>query len=133
MGNVLIDTSAWIAALRGDDPAVQKAVDRLLEADRALFCGVVEMELLHGMRPKEKDKLLFLFEALPFLDIDREDWQAAGHLLNDLRSKGKAVPATDALLAVLCLRHEVALLTLDKHFDAIPKVSRYAISEKAVK
>ena len=130
MDEVLIDTSAWVAALRGDDPAVQKAVDDLLEADRALFCGVVEMELLHGMRLKEREKLLSLFRALRFLEIDREDWRAAGYLLNDLRCRGRVVPATDALLAVLCLRHKVPLLTLDKHFDEIPKLNRYAPSGK---
>ncbi len=123
---VLVDTSAWIAALRGDDPQVLKAVDRLLAQDRALFCQVVEMELLHGMRPKESHRLLSLFGALPFLELDRQDWQAAGKLLNDLRSKGKNIPATDALIAVLCLRHGVLLLSLDAHFDRIPKLKRYS-------
>lgn len=129
MGEVLIDTSAWIAALRGDDPVVQKSVDRLLASNLALFCGVVEMELLHGLRPKERNKLLPLFQALPFLDINREDWQAAGNLLNDLRSKGKTIPATDALIAVLCLHHNVSLLTLDKHFDQIPNLKKFSPSK----
>lgn len=129
MDRVLIDSSAWIAAFRGNDPAVQQTVDRLLETDRAVLCGVVEMELLHGMRARESDRLLPLFGALPFLEIDRADWQRAGRLLSDLRIRGKTVPATDALIAALCLRHEVGLLTLDKHFDEIPSVRRYPTSD----
>ena len=124
MSEVLIDTSAWIAALRGTDSLIQEAVDRLLENDRALFCGVVEMELLSGIRLKEKGRLLPLFEALPFMEVDREDWRAAGTLLNELRSKGKTIPATDALIATLCLRHNLLLLTVDRHFDVVPKLKR---------
>ncbi|MCL4236232.1 MAG: PIN domain-containing protein [Deltaproteobacteria bacterium] len=129
MDRILIDSSAWIAAFRGNDPAVQQIVDRLLETDRAVLCGVVEMELLHGMRQRERFRLLPLFGALPFLEIDRTDWQTAGRLLSDLRSRGKTIPATDALLSALCLRHDVALLTLDKHFDEIPTVRRYPATD----
>jgi predicted nucleic acid-binding protein len=130
MDEVLIDTSAWIAALRGADPVIQEAVDHLLELDKALFCGVVEMELLQGIRAKERDTLLPLFEALPFIELDRDDWRAAGTLLNELRAKGKIIPSTDAIIAMLCLRHDVPLLTLDKHFDAVPRLRRFNVGGK---
>ncbi|MDP8256650.1 MAG: PIN domain-containing protein [Candidatus Alcyoniella australis] len=125
MSEVLIDTSAWIAALRGSERRIQRAVDGLLESDRALFCGVVEMELLHGLRPRERKTLLPLFEALPYVQLDREDWRSVGKLRGELRAKGKIIPATDALIAALCLRLGVQLLSLDKHFDRLPQLRRY--------
>ncbi|MCZ7586470.1 MAG: PIN domain-containing protein [Deltaproteobacteria bacterium] len=129
MGDVLVDTSAWITALRGTDPAVRQCVDRLLENDRILFCGVVAMELLRGMRPPERRELLPLFEALSFVELDRADWRSAGELLNTLRSEGREIPATDALIAALCLRHGAALFSLDKHFDRIPELKRFAADD----
>jgi predicted nucleic acid-binding protein len=53
MPDVLVDTSIWIDAFRGANPTVKNALDSLLAEDRVVFCGVVEMELLHGIRPKE--------------------------------------------------------------------------------
>jgi predicted nucleic acid-binding protein len=124
MADVLADTSAWIAALRGADRATKETVDRLLDEDRLVFCGVVEMELLHGIRPAERRRLLPLFAALPYVEADRADWQAAGELLGDLRAKGVTIPATDALVAALCRRHGFRLLSLDRHFDAVPLLHR---------
>jgi hypothetical protein len=120
MAEVLVDTSAWVCALRGTDKPIKAAVDELLRLDRALFCGVVEMELLHGMRPRERKVLLPLFEALRYIEIDRDDWKAAGSMLGELRSKGKTIPSSDALIACLCIRHEVEILATDRHFEKIP-------------
>jgi predicted nucleic acid-binding protein len=125
MTEVLIDTSAWISALRGSDEEIKHTVDALLGTDQALFCGVVEMELLHGMRPRERKLLLPLFEALRYVDIDREDWKAAGNMLASMRSRGTAVPASDALIACLCLRHGLELLTKDHHFEKIPGLKHH--------
>ncbi|MBZ0274380.1 PIN domain-containing protein [bacterium] len=130
MNDVLVDTSAWISAMRGDNSNVRMAVDKLLAKRKAVFCGVVELELLRGMRPNEKRLLLPLLRELPFLEIDREDWQSAGELLNRLRSQGKTIPSNDALVAVLCLRHQMELLTLDKHFNYVPALKRFRISAR---
>ena len=124
MADVLIDTSAWIAALRGDDERVKRAVDGLLENDRAIMCGVVEMELIHGVRPRERKELVSLLSAVAFEEITREDYRSAGELLGDLRMKGTSIPSTDALIATICLRAGLSLLTLDKHFQRIPGLRR---------
>jgi predicted nucleic acid-binding protein len=125
MAEVLVDTSAWVCALRGTDEAVKDAVDELINLDQALFCGVVEMELLHGMRPRESKVLLPLFEALRCVEIDRKDWKAAGNMLAGMRSKGTTIPASDALIACLCLRHGLKILATDRHFEKIPGLKHY--------
>ena len=127
MTDVLIDTSAWIAALRGTDRKIMRAVDTLLDLERVVFCGVVEMELLHRIRPSEQKRLIPLFEALTYAEVDRNDWKAAGAMMNKLRSKGITIPSSDALIAALCLRHGFSLLTLDHHFDKIPKIKRFKV------
>ena len=130
MAEVLVDTSAWISALRGTDEPIKVAVDELLNLDQALFCGVVEMELLYGMRPKERKLLLPLFEALPYVEIDREDWKVAGNMLADMRSRGTTIPASDALIACLCLRHGLEILTTDRHFEKVPGLKHHRYRKK---
>jgi len=128
MADVLVDTSAWIEALRGRDKRLRAMVDALLDQDRAVLCGLVELELLQGFRTGEGELLASLFEALPFIEVDRRDWKAAGTLLADLRAGGITIPASDGLISALCLRHDLMLLTLDKHFDHIPRLRRFKLT-----
>lgn len=122
MASVLVDTSAWVEAFRGKDAEIKGMVDSLLDSDRVVLCGVIELELIHGLKDKERREIIPLLDVLPFLEAERQDWRASGELLAALRSRGKTIPATDGLIATLCLRHKLTLLTLDKHFEGIPNL-----------
>jgi predicted nucleic acid-binding protein len=121
----MVDSSAWIQYFRRGEGIVSDAVDRLLEEDRALLCGVVEAEILQGLRCAERDKVADLLTALKYLDTERQDFLRAGKRLGELRRSGITIPLTDALIGALCSRHGVALLTLDRHFDHMPEVERF--------
>ena len=118
MKKVLIDTCAWIDFLRSEEGLLGNYVTSLIENDRALLCGVTITELLQGAKgKKEKQQLEFLFSGVETLDTNRKDWIDAGLYLQNLRSKGITLPVTDALIAMLAIRHLVPVLTIDKHFD----------------
>jgi len=121
----MVDSSAWIQYFRRGEGVISDAVDRLLEEDRALLCGVVEAEILQGLRSAERDKVADLLTALKYLDAERQDFLRAGKRLGELRRSGITIPLTDALIGALCSRHGVALLTLDRHFDHMPEVERF--------
>ncbi len=59
------------------------------------------------------------FGALPFLVPDRRDHVEAADLHNQCRKQGLQVATIDALLAQLCIRHDLVMLTTDKDFAAI--------------
>ena len=120
----MVDSSAWIEYFRHGGGPVSDAVDGLLEEDRALLCGVVEAEILQGLRQGEREEVADLFGALVYLDTERRDFSAAGERLGELRRSGTTIPLTDAVIGVLCSRHDVDLLTLDRHFDHMPEVER---------
>lgn len=115
----LIDTSAWIAFFRGDEP-VATLVDGVLAEGNAALCGVVEIELRQGLKSQERDRVLPLLSATTRLTIEEGDWVLAGDLLANLRHKGITVPGTDGLIAHLALRYEAALLENDAHFKHFP-------------
>jgi hypothetical protein len=127
---ILVDTSAWIEFWKRPDSPVAEAVEGLLREERVALAGVVVAEVLQGVkRREERDFIQEHFADLAFLEADRQDWTLTGWMLYSLRSKGINLPLTDALLAQLCLRHGVRLLSLDQHFDQIPELRRFRVRE----
>jgi predicted nucleic acid-binding protein len=119
---ILIDTCGWIDFLRGKSGQLGDIVEQALAADTAVMCSVSIAELLQGLKRdtkgnKEKQQLEFLFESVPRLSVQDEDWARAGHALRQLRATGVTLPLTDALIASVAKRHDVALLTVDAHFQ----------------
>lgn len=118
MNDVLIDTSAWIDFLRSDSGSVGDIVTDLIRLDNAYLTGPIIAELLHGVRgKKEAYQLNFLFTTIPYLEINQEDWNMTGNTLHKLRGKGRSIPLTDVLIASIAIRNNMAILTLDKHFQ----------------
>lgn len=118
---VLIDTSAWIEALRpeGDEAVLQKVRD-LLEDGAAVFCDLVLLELWNGARgSRERQYLGELERELQTLPTTDEVWERSRDLARRCRRKGLTVPATDLLIAACAHHHSAFLLHRDDHFDRI--------------
>ncbi|HEX9592510.1 MAG TPA: PIN domain-containing protein [bacterium] len=124
---VVVDSSVWIEYFRRGDGPVFDALDTLLDGRRAILCGVVELEIHQGLRTQERAMVTDLFQALPYFETRRSDFIAAGELLGELRAQGVTIPSSDALVAAICLQRGVALLTLDRHFDRVPGLRRFAV------
>jgi predicted nucleic acid-binding protein len=118
--SVLLDTSVWIAALRGKTPDIVRVTQRLLNDDRVLTCGPVIFEIKRGLRPPDRKKIIPLFDALIRLSFEEIVWDAAGDLDASLRKKGITIPPMDVIIAQVCLHHKVFLFTLDEHFRSVP-------------
>jgi predicted nucleic acid-binding protein len=54
---------------------------------------------------------------LPFVTPDRQDHIDAAGLRNRCRRAGLQIGTIDVLLAQLCMRHELTLLTTDNDFE----------------
>lgn len=124
---ILVDTSAWVAFFRGVDPG-RAEVRTLLAEDRALRCGPVELELRRGLRRREAATVFAVWSAVPPLPVESIDYTSAGDLLRELKEAGRTLPSMDGLIAAIALRHDVPLLTLDHHFDAVPGVRRWPLA-----
>ena len=124
MSRVLVDTNVWIDFFRGERASaegqqVADVLDTLLVHDRVLTCGIVETELYQGVRDDERVILEAQLDALDFLETTRGDYRAAGNVLKALRKRGITIPTPDALIAALCLHHDLTLLERDGHFAEI--------------
>jgi predicted nucleic acid-binding protein len=119
----LVDTSAWLFALRKDFfPAVKDRIDGLLREDVLLTTGIVKLELLGGTKTeKEFRRLKSRLDAFPIIATGEEVWQHAYDLAFQLRRKGVTVPYTDILIATCALQANCVLIHADSHFDLMAK------------
>jgi predicted nucleic acid-binding protein len=118
---LLVDTSVWSLALRRDvqvrGPEVGHLQDALLGQQAVVTTGLILQELLQGFSgPKARSQIIERFSALPMLQPDRQDHVEAATLRSACRQRGVQLGTIDALLAQICIRHELTLLTTDKDF-----------------
>jgi predicted nucleic acid-binding protein len=118
---ILVDTSVWSLALRRDAPASEPEVaalrDALSGSDVVVTTGVVLQELLQGfVAPKARSQIISSFSALALIQPDRDDHIAAADLRNACRRSGVQLGTVDALIAQLCIGHDLTLLSTDQDF-----------------
>jgi predicted nucleic acid-binding protein len=80
--------------------------------------GLILQELLQGFSGARAHKdLVQRFAALPLIVPDRRDYIDAAGLRNLCRRAGVQLGTIDALLAQLCIRHDLTMLTTDNDFS----------------
>ncbi len=96
---------------------------QMLESGEAILTtGLVLQELLQGFSgPKAQARIVDRFSALPLLAPDREDHIAAAQLRNRCRRGGIQIGTIDALLAQLCIRHDLTMLSSDQDFSHVAR------------
>ena len=119
--SLFVDTSVWSLAFRRDAPVAaneRRELVRAIEAgEEIVTTGLVLQELLQGFSgPKSRRQILDRFVALPLLVPDRRDHVEAAELRNKCRRGGVQVGTIDALLAQLCLRYDLTMLTTERDF-----------------
>ncbi len=123
--NWLVDTSVWSLAFRRDGVMGSPFVDTLhaaLTRHRVCITGLILQEFLQGVTgPKQRKQLLAMFAAFHMIEPNKDDYVAAAELRNQCRRKGVRLGTIDALIAQLCIHHELPLLTTDKDFTLAAK------------
>ena len=98
-----------------------QALRRSLEGGEIVATtGLVLQELLQGFTgPLARKDIIERFAALPLLMPGRREHIDAADLRNRCRRAGVQIGTIDALLAQLCIRHDMTLLTTDNDFGRI--------------
>jgi hypothetical protein len=123
--NIFVDTSVWSLAFRRDAPggSFVTELSRAISAGDGIFIsGLVVQEILQGVSgPRQRGQIIAHLASLPLLTPDWEDHIGAADLFNRCRRGGVQVESVDALLAQLCLRYDLTMLTADKDFSRMAR------------
>lgn len=118
---ILPDTCAWIDFLRGKQTPLATVLEQSLLNSEVLTCGVILFELLQGIKsPRDEALVQNALLALPHLEMTRDLWIKAGKLSARLRTKGHILPLSDIIIATFALEQSCIVLTIDRHFEAVP-------------
>jgi predicted nucleic acid-binding protein len=115
---ILIDTNIIIDYLEGSYP-----LDNLFDTEEAATCGIVLAELLHGVKSiKEKKMITEALSEFHWINIEESLWETVGSNLNILKKAGLNLPFQDAVLAAMCIKNKISLLSNDRHFEKIAEI-----------
>jgi len=127
---VLVDSSAWVEALRRNGRIeVKLAVEGLLEVYEAQWCSPVRLEVLGGARRAERRLLGEYFSVIPFRRCTDDDWERAISLAWKLRDGGLTVPWLDVLIASVALHDGTRVYAVDAHFQKISEQTGLVLYE----
>lgn len=117
---VLIDSSIWVSYLSRQPLAPARAVQELLQDNRAAVNPIIRIEVLTGARDEtqyaELDDALRGLHQLPLSDAIL---RRAERLRFELRRRGRVMPVPDILIASSALIYDCDLLHADQHFTFI--------------
>ena len=118
---VLVDTSAWILALKNSPVArARSVIDDLLAGGKIAIIPVIRLELLGGTKSTaEFQRLDSRLGALHQLPLAQAEWDESASLAFKLRRTGMTVPYIDIIIAAAAILHGLLLIHADRHFELI--------------
>ncbi|MCX7010957.1 MAG: PIN domain-containing protein [Candidatus Sumerlaeota bacterium] len=115
--SVLVDTSVWVAWLRGQRGV--DAVDALIDDALLVTNDLILAELIPALLVKRRRELVDLFQEIPRLPLEIE-WNDIIRLqVTCLRHGINQVGIPDLILVQHAVQNNLSLFTLDRHFRLI--------------
>jgi len=123
--NVALDTSVAIAVLAGQAGSLlSQSIEQFLLPVPVI--GELHYGALNSRRVAENlAEVEALVARCRVLDITAATAAVYARLRLGLKQKGQPIPENDLWIAALCVEHQVPLVTLDGHFDAIEELERH--------
>jgi len=120
---MIVDTSVWVNYFNSNKSWQADRLRNAIEENETIVLpGIVLTEILLGFSTdKEAEKVSALLEAFEVSpELTTGDYKQAAAIYRKCRRQGKTIRSTvDCLIAVICIRDGLALLSKDRDFDFI--------------
>jgi len=122
---VILDTNALSAMADGNaelEPVLRRATEAAVPA-------IVLGEYRYGIR-RSRDRsryeqwLPVVLAGCRVLAVDEGTAEHYAEIRDELKRRGRPIPANDVWIAALARQHKLPLLSRDKHFDFVPGLTR---------
>jgi len=118
----IIDSTIWKEYLNKGNTKEAKVLEDLIKEDKVVICGYTLAEVLNDVKDKETfEKLLKGFLALPFVEIEKEDWIKASKFVFEFEE----LSVEEGLLCALSQRNNLKILTKNKEIKKVKGVKIY--------
>lgn len=122
-----LDTNRYTDLCRGDS-FVLETVEHANEVWLPfIVMGELRAGFAAGSKEPRNEAVLRRFLMRPRVGILYADEQTTHHyasVYRQLRKQGTPIPTNDMWIASLVLQHSLALFARDRHFDALPQLTR---------
>ena len=119
---IVVDTSVWIAALRGSDGAEAATLRGLLDADEVALPVPVRSELLMGASGVTRKQLAERLGALTVLYPTDDTWRTLDSWTERASRSGHTFSVVDLMVAILASDVDALIWSLDKDFERLEKL-----------
>jgi predicted nucleic acid-binding protein len=117
----MVDTSAWVAALRGEARA-RKHLEELLDERQAGLAAPVRLELLSGGSGATLRTLRRTLSAVPTFYPTRDTWDLADSWLERTTRAGIRVGIAVLLIGAIAAERGADLWSLDADFASLARL-----------
>jgi tRNA(fMet)-specific endonuclease VapC len=116
----LIDTNHASAFMSNVQPITERIARLAKDGERFHLCMTVVGELYFAVyastrRHRNMIHLKRLLERIAILDFDIAAAEEYGHIMAELKAKGRPIPGTDAQIAAVARLHGLVVLSSDRH------------------
>jgi predicted nucleic acid-binding protein len=127
MTRFLLDSTFIIDVLNNKRgrPAVMK--DLIANQHELACCPVNVTEVFSGMQGPETAKTQALLQGLLYIPIDFEAARLAGELRQMWARKGKTFLVPDMIIAALCIREDLTLITDNRKDFPMPEIKLHTL------
>ena len=119
---IVVDTSVWIAALRGADGAEAATLRGLLDADEVALPVPVRSELLMGASGVTRTHLADRLGALTVLYPTDDTWRTLDSWTERASRSGHTFSVVDLIVGILASDVDALIWSLDKDFERLEKL-----------
>jgi tRNA(fMet)-specific endonuclease VapC len=122
-----LDTNRYIDLCRGDAQVVEAVEAAEVVWLPFIVIGELRAGFAVGREGPRNEAGLRRFLLKPGVRVLYADEQTTYHyatLYRQLRKQGTPIPTNDMWIAALVLQHSLALYDRDRHFDALPQLTR---------
>lgn len=119
---IVVDTSVWVAALRGSDGAEAATLRGLLDADEVALPVPVRSELLMGASGVTRKQLAERLGALTVLYPTDDTWRTLDSWTERASRSGHTFSVVDLMVGILASDVDALIWSLDKDFERLEKL-----------
>lgn len=124
---VALDTNRYTDLCRGDTQLAETVEAAELAWLPFIVLGELRAGFAVGEQGPRNEAVLRRFLMKPNVRVLYADEQTTYHyatVYRQLRKQGTPIPTNDMWIAALVLQHSLTLCDRDRHFDALPQITR---------